>query len=106
MRKFNVLIPDGNDRRTIKVVQSLGISKHTNIFVVTEKNNIVRYSRFAKPFFVKKNAIDDEINVCIEGILKKKVDVILSIGEMGANYIHRNKWLKEYKLLLFQRKIR
>ena len=99
MKKFNVLIPDGDDRRTIKVVQSLGASGKTNSFVITKNKNIVKYSRFCKPFFISQNGGYADINACMEKALRKhSIDVILTVGEKGANYIETNDWVRKLKL--------
>jgi hypothetical protein len=44
VKKIRVLIPDGDDERTIKVVQSLGVSRKAKVFVMTTKENIVQHS--------------------------------------------------------------
>jgi D-aspartate ligase len=99
MKKINVLIPDGNDRKALKVVQSLGLSGKIKIYILTTRNNIVKYSRFCIPFFKPKNADYDEINVIMKYILKRyPIDVILPIAEKGVKYIHRNGWLNKWNI--------
>ena len=99
MKRINVLIPDGNDHRALKVVQSLGISFKTNVFIITPKERIVRHSRFCMPFYIPRNAGDDDINLCMRYVLQRHaIDVILPVGEKGISYIHRNDWLRKWNI--------
>jgi D-aspartate ligase len=99
MKKINVLIPDGDDQRAIKVVQSLGISGKTRIFILTTRNNVVKYSRFCSPFFISENAGNNEMNACMEHVLKRySIDLLLPVAEKGIAYIHHNDWLKKWNI--------
>jgi predicted ATP-grasp superfamily ATP-dependent carboligase len=99
MQKIGVLIPDGNDDRALKVVRSLGLSGKARTFVLTSKNNIIRYSRFCTPFFIPNNAVNEDLNLIMEHILNRyRIDVILPVAEEGINYIHQNNWLNKYNI--------
>lgn len=101
MRKINILLPDGDDTRTIKVVQSLGITGRARIFVLTNRGNEARYSRFGTPFSISPGAGKDEINALLGRVLGKyAIDVILPVAEKGIAYIHQNDWLKEWQTAL------
>lgn len=94
-----MLIPDGDDFRALKVVQSLGISGKTNIFIITKKDSTVKYSRLCVPFFISKNASNEDINVCMKYVLERyPIDAILPLAEKGISYIHDNDWLKKWNI--------
>ena len=101
MNKINILIPDGDDDRTIKVVQSLGISGLTRNFVLTNRGNEAHYSRFSTPFSISRGADQDEINALLKRVLGKyAIDIILPVAEKGIDHIHQNDWLKQWKTAL------
>ena len=94
-----MLIPDGDESRALKVVQSLAITGKTKVFIVLTKDRIVKYSRFCLPFYIPNNAGNDEINVCMKDVLKRyPIDAILPIGEEGIRYIHSNDWLRKWNI--------
>jgi predicted ATP-grasp superfamily ATP-dependent carboligase len=102
MKKINVLIPDGDDDRAIKVVQSLGMSGMTKIFILTTHKNIVKYSKYCIPFYIS-NPFDHkgykEINSLMKHVLTKySIDVVLPVAEKGIYYIHQNDWLKKWNI--------
>jgi D-aspartate ligase len=98
VKKIRVLIPDGDDERTIKVVQSLGVSRKAEVFVMTTRKNVVRYSRFCRAFNISENGGGDSINASVERVLKEcAIDVILPVAEKGIRLIHHADWGEEYK---------
>jgi hypothetical protein len=99
MKRINVLIPDGDDFRALKVVQSLGISGKTNVFIITTRDSTVKYSRLCVPFYTSKNASNEDINVCMKCVLERyPIDAILPLSEKGISYIHDNDWLKKWNI--------
>lgn len=94
MKRINILIPDGDDLRAIKVVQSLGISGKIRIYILTTEKNIVRHSRFCTPFLIPENASNTDLNFRMDQIFKKyPIDIILPVAEKGIRNIHQNDWL-------------
>ena len=99
MKKINVLIPDGDDERATKVVQSLGMTGKTNVFILTTHQNIVKYSRYCNPFYISSHADYKEINSLMEHVLSRySIDVILPVAEKGVYYIRQNDWLKRWNI--------
>lgn len=95
--KISVLIPDGEDDRALIVVRSLAYSKNVKIYVISSEYKSVHLSIHCHFIKIKSNSDDDRLKQIIETTNRKKVNVLLPIGQKGIQFIHSNfLFLKEF----------
>lgn len=92
--KISVLIPDGEDFRALKVVQSLAHSKQVKVHVLSVGRALstVHRSRHCRHYKLKSPKSDDnarlekivEISRCVH------IDVLLPLGEEGVRFVVSN----------------
>lgn len=91
MKKISVLIPDGEDDRSLIVVRSLAYSRKVKVHVLSPKNRNVFLSRHCITHELvadpdKNNARFERVK---EIAAKYSIDVLLPIGEAGIQFVHQ-----------------
>lgn len=89
---ISVLIPDGNDTRLLKVVQSLALEKKIKIHVLTQNRKWESFTKYCQ--FHELNSQNGSKNYRLERILEisksEEVDILLPIGEEGLSFVIEN----------------
>jgi len=94
MKKFSVLIPDGESYIMGYVINCFSMSKEIDVYIMSKsKSNNIQFSRHVKKFFYYKKTISDsdwieKINRISE---KYVIDVILPIIDYGIKKLIENK---------------
>ncbi len=101
MKKFSVLIPDGENPRTILVVRSLGFSGKVDIHILSTMSGKSKVSRYCKSFIIQSHSQsnDAKLEKLLEISRSIPIDILLPIGEEGTKFVASN---HEYLSKLFR----
>lgn len=96
LRKTSVLIVDGEDFRTLKVVRSLFFTGRYTISVVADsRRDRLHLSRCCKVFTLGSTGSDDQARISkIQEVAKtRRTDLFFPVGEAGSEFLSRHRRL-------------